>query len=204
MSDGPFSPGEQSNLAERIRAGNPLAEEELVRRYYPRILAALIGQTRDREGSRDLAQDVLIITLRAVRTGKVNDTEKLGLFILGIARIVAKNHIRTRIDRQAREEELPAELIDRLSAPLHDARREEEDRERSVRAALEELTQADREIVLMTLDGRKPREIAAALEISSDVVRQRKFRAIQKIASSLGILSQTGGSGHLISGAKSE
>jgi RNA polymerase sigma-70 factor (ECF subfamily) len=204
MSDGSLSPGEQAQLAERIRAGDSVAETELVRRYHPRILAALIGQTRDREASRDLAQDVLITTLRAVRSGKVNDPEKLGLFVLGIARIVAKNHIRRRIDRQAREETLPADLIDRLSGPLGQARADEAARERSVRAALDALPQADRDIVLLTLDGRKPREIAAALQLSPDVVRQRKFRAIQKIAASLGTLSQTGGSGYLISGAKSE
>ncbi len=100
-----------------------------------------------------------------------------------------------------REEALPADLIDRLSGPLGQARGDEAERERSVRAALDALPQADRDVVLLTLDGRKPREIASALQMSPDVVRQRKFRAIQKIATSL---SQTGGSGHLISGARSE
>ena len=47
-------------------------------------------------------------------------------------------------------------------------------------------------------------DCAATLRIAPDVVRQRKFRAIQKIASSLGTVSQTGGSGHFIGGAKSE
>ena len=197
MLEGSLSPGQQVDLAERIRAGEPLAEEELVRRYHPRILAALIGQTRDREASRDLTQDVLIIALRAVRSGKVNEPEKLGLYILGIARILAKNHIRRRIDQQSREDELPAELIDRIAGPLGQARMEEAERERSVREALDELPQSDREIVLLTLDGRKPREIAATLRIAPDVVRQRKSRAIQKIALSLGTLSQTGGRGHL-------
>ncbi len=197
MSEGSLSPREQADLAERIRAGECLAEEELVRRYHPRILAALIGQTRDREASRDLAQDVLIVTLRAVRAGKVNEPEKLGLYILGIVRILVKNHIRRRIDQQSREDELPAELIDRIAGPLGQARMEEAERERSVREALDELPQSDREIVLLTLDGRKPREIAAALRLAPDVVRQRKSRAIQKIALSLGTLSQTGGRGHL-------
>jgi RNA polymerase sigma-70 factor, ECF subfamily len=204
MSDGRFSPGEQAQLAGRIREGEPAAEDELVRRYHPRILAALIGQTRDRETSRDLAQDVLIITLQAVRSGKVNDPEKLGLFILGIVRILAKNHIRRQIDQRSREDELPETLVDRLSGPLGQARIEEAERERSVRAALDALPQADRDIVLLTLDGRKPREIAATLRLTPDVVRQRKFRAIQKIAASLGTLSQTGDSGHCINGVKSE
>ena len=130
--------------------------------------------------------------------------KKLGLFILGIARILAKNHTRRKISRQSREDELPPDLIDRLSGPLGQARREEEERERVVRAALDDLPQCDRDIVLMTLDGRKPREIAATLQLSPDVVRQRKFRAIQKIAISLGTLSQTGGAGHFMGGAQPE
>src|SRR6266545_2501935 len=108
MSDGIHSPNEQAQLAERIRAGESVAEDELVRRYQQRILATLTSVTRDREASRDLAQDVLIITLRAVRSGKLNDPEKLSLFILGTARILAKTHIRKRISRQTREDELPA------------------------------------------------------------------------------------------------
>jgi RNA polymerase sigma factor (sigma-70 family) len=197
MLEGSLSPSQQADLAERIRAGEHLAEEELVRRYHPRILAALIGQTRDREASRDLAQDVLIITLRAVRTDKVKEPEKLGLYILGIARILAKNHIRRRIDQQSREDELPVELMDRIAGPLGQARMEEAERERSVREALDDLPPSDREIVLLTLDGRKPREIASTLRIAPEVVRQRKSRAIQKIALSLGTLSQTSGRGHL-------
>jgi RNA polymerase sigma-70 factor (ECF subfamily) len=201
MLEGSLNPREQADLAERVRAGEPHAEEELVRRFHPRILAALIGQTRDREASRDLAQDVLIVTLRAVRSGKVNEPEKLGLYILGIARILAKNHLRKRFDEQSREDELPAELVDRLAGPLGQARMEELERERSVRAALDELPAADREILLLTLDGRKPREIAERLQLAPDVVRQRKFRAIQKIASSLGTVTNRG-SGTLMSGAK--
>jgi RNA polymerase sigma-70 factor (ECF subfamily) len=204
MSEGLFSAFEQAQLTERIRAGEPEAEEEMVRRYHPRILAALIGLTRDREASRDLAQDVLIVTLQSVRSGRLNDPEKLGLFILGIARILARNHVRRRIDRQSREFALPAEIGDRLAGPLAQARLEEAERVLSVRAALNELPHADREIVLLTLEGRKPREIAATLQITADVVRQRKFRAIQKLSTSLGSLSQTGAPRHVMSGAGPE
>jgi RNA polymerase sigma factor (sigma-70 family) len=196
--------GEQAHLSERIRAGEPEAENELVGRYHPRILAALIGLTRDREAARDLAQDALLIALRAVRSGRLNDPEKLGEYILGIARILAKNYVRQKIDRQARENELPAEVVDRLAGSLAHARLEEAERQRSVRTALADLSRTDREIVLMTLEGRKPREIAAALEISPDVVRQRKFRAIQRLTNSLGFLSQNGSANHVMTGAEPE
>src|SRR5690242_20258670 len=201
MSDGFLTPGEQAQLIERIRAGDGEAEEILVQRFHPRALAALTALTRDREAARDLAQDVLLVTLRAARNGKVNDPEKLGLYILGIARILAKNHIRKKILQRTREDELPAEVLDRVSGAMASARAEEEERESSVRRALEELPAADRDIVLLTLDGRKPREIAATLQIAPDLVRQRKFRAIQKIANCLGSLSQSGRAGHFRSGA---
>jgi hypothetical protein len=51
------------------------------------------------------------------------------------------------------------------------------------------------------LDGRKPREIAASLQLAPEVVRQRKVRAIQRIADSIRKLSQTPGPNHFVHGA---
>jgi len=64
-----------------------------------------------------------------------------------------------------------------------------------VRQALAELEPTDREILQMTLvQGLKPGVIAAALGLSSEVVRQRKSRATKKVAGFVKSLSQTQGS----------
>ena len=196
-----LSPSEQAVLAERIRAGDAAAEEEVVRLFYPRVLATLVCRTRDHESSRDLAQEVILAALRALRAGSVHDPAKLAVFIQGIARNLANNHVRVRSIQRAREDELPADLDDRLAAPVSHAKAEEALREDRVRQALGTLQQADRDIVLLTLEGRKPREIAASLQIPPDVVRQRKVRAIQRIADSVRKLSQSGESAHFLHGA---
>ena len=201
MSEGSPSPSQQAALAERIRAGDAAAEEEVVRLFYPRVLATLICRTRDREASQDLTQDVLLAALRAMRSGAVNDPEKLAVFIQGIARNLANNHVRVRSVRRSREDALPPELSDRLAAPLRSAQVEESKREDRVRQALDVLQQGDRDILLLTLEGRKPREIAASLQLAPEVVRQRKVRAIQRIADSLRKLSQTPRSNHFVHGA---
>jgi RNA polymerase sigma-70 factor (ECF subfamily) len=201
MADGSLSPTEQAALAERIRAGDASAEEDVVRLFYPRVLATLVCRTRDREASRDLAQDVLLAALRALRSGALNDPEKLALFIQGIARNLANNHVRVRSIQRSREDELPADLSDRIAAPLLSAQVEESKKEARVRQALDTLQQGDRDILLLTLDGRKPREIAASLQLAPEVVRQRKVRAIQRIADSIRKLSQTPGPNHFVHGA---
>ena len=64
----------------------------------------------------------------------------------------------------------------------HDAL-EVDRREDLVRQALAMVDETDRQIVLMTMvEGRKPGDIAAKLGLSSEVVRQRKSRAIKKIS----------------------
>jgi RNA polymerase sigma-70 factor, ECF subfamily len=202
MTDGSLSTSEQAALAERVRAGDASAEEEVVRHFYPRVLATLVCRTRDREASRDLAQDVLLAALRALRSGAVNDPGKVAVFIQGIARNLANNYVRVRSIQRSREDALPLELSDRLAAPLRSAQVEESKREDRIRQALGVLQQGDRDILLLTLEGRKPREIAASLQMAPEVVRQRKVRAIQKIADSLRKLSQTAGPSHFIHGVK--
>jgi RNA polymerase sigma-70 factor (ECF subfamily) len=200
MVEGTLSSREQASLVERIRAGDGSAEDEVVRLFYPRIVATLVCRTREREASRDLAQDVLIIALRALRSGAVNDPEKLAVFIQGITRNLANNHIRVRSIKRSREDELPSEFSDCIASPLRHAQVEESEREERVRQALNALQQQDREILLLTLEGRKPGEIAALLQLRPEVVRQRKVRAIQKIADSIRKLSQNGEPSHLLQG----
>jgi RNA polymerase sigma-70 factor (ECF subfamily) len=76
-------------------------------------------------------------------------------------------------------EPLPEDLAQACRAEqLEDA-----ERMRLVHEALERLGQEDRKIVWMTLvQGSKPGEIAAALGLTSEVVRTRKTRAVKKVA----------------------
>jgi RNA polymerase sigma-70 factor (ECF subfamily) len=165
-------------LVDRIRTGDGKAEEELVRYFSPRVFAMLMARTRDREASQDLLQDVLIAVLRSVRGGALRDAERLVPFVHGTARNLVNNYFRDKVRAPKTEE-----LSDDCAGVVRQDMLETDERERMVRQALAQMDETDRRIVLMTMvDGSKPGDIAGRLGLSSEVVRQRKSRAIKKIA----------------------
>lgn len=199
MPDEFLTEREQRLLAERVHAGDHAAEEEFARLFYPRVVAVLVCRTREPEAARDLAQETLLVALLALRGNTLRDFTKLAPFVLGIARNLASQYARTRVARLTRESELPPEIVNSVADAAQAANRERDERERVVRAALEQIESNDRTILLMTLvEGLKPGIIARRLGVSSEVVRTRKSRAIKRIASRLRGLSRTSDSPHSI------
>jgi RNA polymerase sigma factor (sigma-70 family) len=171
------SAGELRSLAERIRQGDASAETELVHQFTHRIFVMGVVRTRDREAARELVQDVLMAVIGALRKGQLQDADKLAAFVHGTARNLINNRLRNE-SQQPPMEPLPEDLAQTSSiAQLEDA-----ERVRLVHQALERLGQEDRKILWMTLvEGHKPGEIAAALGLTSEVVRTRKLRAVKKV-----------------------
>ncbi len=177
VRSGLLTADEQLSLVARIRAGDRLAEEELVLRFATRIRLLAVTRTRDREAARDLVQEVLMTVLSALRGEQLRNAEKLGAFVFGIARNVINNYLRSR-SRQPVEEPISDDV------PI--AGVEDDfglsDRMGLVRRALRRLDSTDQQILSMTLvEGCKPGEISSALGLSADVVRARKSRALKKV-----------------------
>ena len=172
------SVGELRRLAERIRQGDASAETELVREFAQRVFVMAVVRTHDREAARELVQDVLMAVIVAVRKGQLQDADKLAPFVHGTARNLINNRLRHE-SQQPQMEPLPDALAQGgLAQQLED-----DERTRLVHQALERLVPEDRRILCMTLvEGRKSGEIAAALGLTSEVVRTRKLRAMKKVA----------------------
>jgi RNA polymerase sigma factor (sigma-70 family) len=169
-------------LAERIRQGDASAETELVAEFTQRIFVMAVVRTHDREAARDLVQDILMAVIIALRKGQLQDADKLAGFVHGTARNLINNGLRI-LSRQPPIEPLPDDLAQTGLAVQF----EDPERVRLVHEALEGLGEEDRTILRMTLvEGSKPGEIAAALGLTSEVVRTRKVRAIKKIADLIG------------------
>ena len=168
-------PGE---LAERVGRGEAAAEDELARRFRPRVLALLSARTHDREAAGELCTDVLMAVLRALREGRVHEPERLAGFVLGTARNLANNHLRAR-----RLRPVPEPLSDDWpDGPAPDAVEARERRE-ALRRALARLAPLDRCIVdRVVLEGRRSAEVAAELGLSPEVVRARKSRALKRLS----------------------
>jgi RNA polymerase sigma-70 factor, ECF subfamily len=182
-----LTPEQQCTLAERVRAREPSAEEELVRLFASRIGVMARTRLRDAEAARDVTQDVLLAVVRALRNGHLRDPERLTAFVYGIARNRINDHLRARV-RLPPQDPIDDHVLIGTDPDLLD-RRERSD---LVRRALAELSPTDRTILLLTLSrSLKPGEIAVRLGLTSEVVRARKSRALRKIAEWIGKLSRT-------------
>ncbi len=167
-------------MLEGILNGERTAEESFARHFHPRLLAMCRVRLRDDALAQDLAQDSLLASLEALRKGSLRDPEKLAAFVHGVARNTINNYFRRR-QAQPDQEELRDEMrVAVMPNPEETGRRAAVEREI---AALDPL---DRRILQMTLvGGLKPGEIASRLNLSGDVVRQRKLRATRRIAEKL-------------------
>ena len=182
-----IDPQQQSTLAERIRNHDPSAEEELVRLFSRRVACLVIARTRDREIARDLTQDVMLAVVLALRDGHLREPERLAAFVLGTARNLVNNYLRT-LRRQPREDPIDPGF-DLASMP---AEFENTERADLVRQALGALDSTDRKILSLTLvEGLKPGEIALRLGLTPEVVRTRKSRAVRKVTERVKTLSRT-------------
>lgn len=153
-----------------------------MRSFYGQVFSIALARTRDRDVAADLAQEVLVAVLVAVRAGQLRETEKLPQFISGTARNLANNFLRTR-QRRAEVELEFTDIADVRSA----AEAEQNERVRLIEKGLAQLKPDDQRLLLSILvHGAKPADVAAQLGLSSEVVRARKTRAIKKIMQILG------------------
>jgi len=188
MADLFLSPEEQERLALRIASGDREAEGEMVSCFGGRVQALLIARTRDREAARDLFQETMLAAFAALRKGQLREPGKLDAFLQGTARNIANSHLR---DRAARP--VAAEITAEPESVAAPDPAESSQRDEMVQAALGQLGSTDREILVRTLvDGAKPGEIAQALGLSAEAVRQRKSRAVKKVAEYVQKVSRSG------------
>lgn len=163
-------------LASRLSLGDPQAEEDFSAEFRPRLFCYFEGRTANRELAEDLTQEALLAALCSLRKGGLQEPDKLGAYVFGIARHTWHDRLR----RQSREP-LGGELTD-LPNPAPAADSWELERASIARRVLATLDSIDRNILTLTLiEGIGPNEIATRLGLSSDAVRQRKSRAIRKL-----------------------
>jgi len=165
-------------LALAISKGDPQAESAFVERFSPRLRLILQARTHDPDIAADLTQESLLEAICALREGRLREPEKLASFVLGIARNMLNSHFRTqqRSPKLAELENEPA-----ITASIQQSL-EQEEYLRLVSKGLATLDKTDNEILRLTLiEDMKPGAIAERLCLSSDVVRQRKARAIKRI-----------------------
>jgi len=173
---------------QRVGCGDETAENLVVELFHEPVRHVVLGRTGNREVARELAQDVLMAVIVALRRKALRDADKLTAFVYGIARNHINNYFRADARRPGEETLSDDHPFPPAADPLEAA-----ERTALVRRALSALSGADRKILLLTLvDGLKPAEIARQLGLSDEVVRARKSRAIKRAVEYLSKLSRIG------------
>lgn len=168
-------------LVERARRGDAAAFEALVRRYYRAAHAlalAVLGNPMDAE---DVCQDAFVRALE--RLDRLRQPERFSAWLLQIVRNRARNFRSYRRVRSA----LSLEHV--KAASDEDAGREAESEQlrRQLESALTELSEIQREVVLLhDLEGWKHREIGELLGLSEGMSRQHLMTARRLLRERLG------------------
>lgn len=140
-----------------------------------RIMA--LHDLRDPDLADDVAQDTMARLVRALREGRLQDPANLGAFTRAIARHVIVDTLRARqrlaaigtIEEPASEEDSLGALVSAEQAAR-------------VRAALEQLSAGDREILRLSFfEGMTPQQLAERTGQPSTRVRKRKERALERL-----------------------
>jgi RNA polymerase sigma-70 factor (ECF subfamily) len=157
--------------------------EELSRRFRDRLRFFAARRMADRAAAEDVAQEVLRRTLEALRAGRVENLAALPAFLFQTARHVCMHHGRSAaraakaMERMGGGVEEPSESPDPLTALIDSERRQ------LVRGALKELSEADRQILLLSYsEGLDAAAIGERLDLTPGAVRVRRHRAVARLS----------------------
>jgi RNA polymerase sigma-70 factor (ECF subfamily) len=173
------------DLAERARRGDTEAFGELVERYKRRAYYAALGLVGSHEDALDLSQEAFARAFRARR--RLDPERPFYAWLYQILRRLCFNHYRDLRTRRRRLEQATPWLVTQAAGRAAEAspvrRIELEELRDRVRDAIEELSEFEREVlVLREFEGLKYREIADLLGIPIGTVMSRLYTARRHLA----------------------
>jgi RNA polymerase sigma-70 factor, ECF subfamily len=173
--------GERS-LMERMQADDPSALDEVLRRYWTRLVAYARRMAPEQDSAEDLVQEALVRVWKG--RAEWNPSERLGAFLYRVTRNLAldarrRREVRDRFADGVREE-------DRHAGPSPLEEMEASDLSRAASAAIEALSPRRREVfVLSRYHGYSYREIAGIMGISPQTVANQMSTALDELRQSL-------------------
>jgi RNA polymerase sigma-70 factor, ECF subfamily len=167
------------DIARRIAgrgADGEAAEGVLCRRFAVRIRLYGKRHLRDDQAAEDLVQLVLVRVLEALRSGRVENPESIGSFVLGTCRNVTFDL--RRGERRQRAIESAALAVHAVAAPPamseHDVQR--------LFLCLRQLPERDHQVIRMTfMEDRDTHEVATRMGLTEGNVRVVRHRALAKL-----------------------
>ena len=159
---------------------------ELVRRHIDLVHSAALRMLNDPHLAKDVTQGVFIAL--AKDAGKLTDHPVLSGWLHRTARNIAAQTIRTEVRRRTREKE---------AAVMNESQESDapwEEIAPQLDAALAELSEPDRDAVLLRYFENKPaQEMATILGISAEAAQKRVSRAVERLRENLAKRGLTAG-----------
>ena len=172
-------------LLARCRRGDPLAWEELVRRYQGRMRGVALFYLRDREEARDVAQEIFVRLYRHL--GETPDGKTFVPWLLCLARNCCIDRLRSLGVRPPQD---PIEVDPPSSAPSPEEALLAVGRRTLLYRALDTLSDVNREIVLLKdIHQLKLEEIGSLLRLPLGTVKSRSNRARTELAKAVRALA---------------
>lgn len=150
--------------------------------YFDRVYAYVVTLVRDPILGQDLAQEAFLRMHRAIH--RMDPGRDPSGWVFTIVTNTVRDHWRSRQHRDAAREVEWTPENDTLAGGDDGPERSLEQKEaaEAVRRALDALSPADREVILLrNFEGLATGEIAAILGTSHDAVRQRHSRALARL-----------------------
>lgn len=169
---------EDRSLLERIRRGDTAAAGELFERHSPALLRFSDRLLGDRTAAEEVTQEVFVKVI--TRAHQYDGRAEVASWLFAIA----ANACRDRRRKERRAAVIPLEAV---AEPAHkgegiESRLLSRERKAAVRQALSELSEEQREaLVLARYHGLPYSEIASVLGISVGAVKTRIFRAVETL-----------------------
>jgi len=181
LDDAGDAPGALAALLARAARGEEEAWVEIVRRYAGRLFALARSRGMSEEGSEEIAQSVLVRVAERLRDGGYEESGRFEPWLFRIA----INRVRDEARRRSRQA-IPTDpaALRTLENTRSDAATAgaSPDRYALLRAAIETLSDADREVIsLRHHAGMTFAQIAAALGQPVGTVLARHHRALRKL-----------------------
>ena len=147
--------------------------DALYQRVHPSLFRYLDRLTGDADAAEDVAQEAFVRLLNRPDLGE--EAARLWLFT------VATNLVRDRGRASARRQRLLSAVpVTPSYAPLPDEEMERAERIQAVRAALDQLPERDRQMLLMREEGFKYSEIAQSVDVAPGSVGTLVARALKR------------------------
>jgi RNA polymerase sigma-70 factor (ECF subfamily) len=174
-----------AELLRLVRQGDPLAWEAFVREHQGRVFGLAYHYTTHAEDARDLTQEVFVRIYQNL--GRMPEVEGLVGWLVRLTRNACIDFLRRRKARPPAWD-LPVEEVFGLASGEADPETAhlETVRRRGLHQALRELTDLNREMILLKeIQGLALEEIARLLDVPLGTVKSRSNRARLELADKL-------------------